>query len=183
LNRRQPLLGILLGLLTFLVTPLVTIVILLPFFLLGKVSETFNPITIIEKIFDLRGLGGFFAAQFIIIGVLAFFGDFATAIISWLINQSKKLATITFFSALIFQFVSAAIILPLTINKSKETMSAEIESEKAYQNFARIGNVSFEIQEPYSDIEIGNRHPEYGFMYKKLKTQLSGFNRIMKNMA
>ncbi len=48
-------------------------------------------------------------------------------------------------------------------------MRAEIESEKAYQNFARIGNVSFEIQEPYSDIEIGNRHPEYGFMYKKLK--------------
>jgi hypothetical protein len=172
LNRKQSLLAVFLGLLTFVVTPLVAIVILLPFLLLGKISEAFNPTIIISKIFELRGLGGFLTAQFTIIGVSAFIGDFATAIISWLINHSKKLATISFVSALIFQFVSVAIIFTLTIKDSKETMMAEIRSEKVYQQFAKIGNVGFKVQEPYSDIEIDNLHPEYGLIYKKLQINI-----------
>jgi hypothetical protein len=172
LNRKQSLLAVFWGLLAFVVTPLVAIVILLPFFLLGKISESFNPTIIISKIFELRGLGGFFTAQFTVIGVSAVIGAFATAIISWLINHSKKLATITFVSALIFQFVSVAIIFTLTIKDSKETMMAEIRSEKVYQHFAKIGNVGFEVKEPYSDIEIDNLHPEYGLLYKKLQINI-----------
>jgi hypothetical protein len=172
LNRKRSLLAVFWGLLAFVVTPLVAIVILLPFLLLGKISESFNPTIIISKIFELRGLGGFFTAQFTVIGVSALIGAFATAIISWLINHSKKLATITFVSALIFQFVSVAIIFTLTIKDSKETMMAEIRSEKVYQHFAKIGNVGFEVKEPYSDIEIDNLHPEYGLLYKKLQINI-----------
>lgn len=161
--------AILLGLLTFVVTPVVAIIVAVPFFFLGKISESFNPIVIIAGIFGLRELGGFFAAQFILITFLALLGDFGTAIISWFINRSKKLATITFVSALIFQFVSVAVVLPATIRKSQETIQSGIESEKSYQQFAQIGDVSFDVQEPYSDVEIGNRHPEYGPMYKKLR--------------
>ena len=69
-SKRRPLLAIFLGLLTFVVTPLVTIVIALTFLLLGTISEAFNPIIIIAKIPGLRGLGGFFSAQFILIGFL-----------------------------------------------------------------------------------------------------------------
>ena len=161
--------AILLGLLTFVVTPVIAIVVAIPFFFLGKISESFNPIVIIAGIFGLRELGGFFAAQFILIAFLALLGDFGTAIISWFINRSRKLATITFVSALVFQVVSVAIVLPATIRKSQETIQSGIESEKSYQQFAQIGDVSFDVQEPYSDIEIGNRHPEYGPMYKKLR--------------
>lgn len=172
MNRKRSLLAVFWGLLAFVVTPLVAIVILLPFLLLGKISESFNPTIIISKIFELRGLGGFFTAQFTVIGVSAVIGAFATAIISWLINHSKKLATITFVSALIFQFVSVAIIFTLTIKDSKETMMAEIRSEKVYLHFAKIGNVGFEVKEPYSDIEIDNLHPEYGLLYKKLQINI-----------
>jgi len=161
--------AIFLGLLTFVVTPVVAIVVVIPFFFLGKISESFNPIVIIASIFGLRELGGFFAAQFILIAFLALLGDFGTAIISWFINRSRKLATITFVSAFVFQVVLVAIVLPTTIRKSQETIQYGIESEKSYQQFAQIGDVSFDVQEPYSDIEIGNRHPEYGPMYKKLR--------------
>ena len=44
-----------------------------------------------------------------------------------------------------------------------------IEREKAFQQFAEIGNISYELQEQYSDREISNLHPEYGPIYKKLK--------------
>jgi hypothetical protein len=168
-SKRQSLLAVFFGLLTFVVTPLVAIVILLPFLLLGKISDAFNPTIIIANNFELLGLGGFFAAQLIIIGFFALIGDFATAIISWLINHSKKLATITFVSALIFQSVSVAIILTMTIKNPQETMMAGIISEKVYQQFAKIGNVGFEVQDPYSDIEIDNLYPEYGLIYKKLQ--------------
>jgi len=168
-SKRQLLIAISLGLLTFVITPLVTIAIVLPFLLLGKVSEAFNPIIIISKISGLQGLGGFFAAQFILIGFFALAGNFATAIISWLINHSKKLAAVTFLSALTLQFVALAIILPMTIRQSQRTMVAGIEHEKAIQQFAEIGNISYEVQEPYSDREISNLHPEYGPIYKKLK--------------
>ena len=150
-SKRQLLIAISLGLLTFVITPLVTIAIVLPFLLLGKVSEAFNPIIIISKISGLQGLGGFFAAQFILIGFFALAGNFATAIISWLINHSKKLAAVTFLSALTLQFVALAIILPMTIRQSQRTMVAGIEHEKAIQQFAEIGNISYEVQEPYSD--------------------------------
>jgi hypothetical protein len=56
----------------------------------------------------------------------------------------------------------------MTIKDSQETMRAGIESEKSYQQFAKIGNASFDVQEPYPDAEIGNRHPEHGPVYKKL---------------
>jgi hypothetical protein len=71
-----------LGLLTFVVTAVVALVITIPFFFLGKVSESFNPLVIIAEVFGLRELGGFFAAQFILILFLALLGDFGTAIIS-----------------------------------------------------------------------------------------------------
>jgi len=161
--------AILLGLLTFIVTPVISIVFAIPFFFLGKVSERFNLIVIIAGIFGLRELGGFFTAQFILIGIFALLGDFATAIISLFINRSKKFALITFISALIFQLVAVTIIVPLTIKQSQRIIEAGIESEKSYQQYAKIGNVDFAIQ-PYSDSDReANRYPEYGPIGKKLE--------------
>lgn len=156
--------SILLGFLTFVITPLFAI----PFFFLSKLSENSNPISIIASILGLRELGGFFVAQLILITFFALLGDIGTSIVSWFINRSKKLATVTFVSALLFQFLLAAILLPATIRKSQEAIKSGIEGEECYQKYAQIGVVSFDLKEPYSEVEIDNRHPEYGPLYKKL---------------
>lgn len=168
-SKRPSLFAILLGLLTFLVTPVVVIVIALPFLFFKEISEAYNPIVIIAKITGLGELGGFFAAQFIFIGLLALMGDFATAIISWLIHRSKKLAVLTFFSALALQFVAVGIILPITVKQSQRTIAAGREHEKSFEQYAAIGNIGYELQGQYSDREITNLHPEYGPLYKKLE--------------
>lgn len=163
------LVAVLLGLLTFVVTPLVAVIIAVPFIFLGKISEGLNPIIFVAAILGLRELGGFFAAQFTLTVFVSLLGDGAVAAISWFINRSKKLAAVTFVSAVIFQCVSDLIIFPVVVQRSRETMLAGIESEKSYQQLARIGNVSFDVQEPYSDVEMDNRRPEYGRLYKKLQ--------------
>ncbi len=161
--------AILLGLLTFVVTPLVAIIIAVPFFFLVQISDNLNPIVIIASLFGLRKLGGFFLAQFILIATLALLGDFVTAIISWFTNRSKKLATITFISALIFQIVVISITIPRVMKQSQRTLEVGIEAEKSYQQFAKIGDIGYDI-EPYPASEpIGNSFPEYGSMGKKLE--------------
>lgn len=160
--------AILLGLLTFVVTPVTATIIAIPFFLLGKIFESFNLMPA-ANIFGLREIGGFFVAYFILTGILALLGDYATAVISWFINRSKKLAAITFVSALMFQLVLVAIVLPMTIKESREITEARIEYEKSFRQFAKIGNASFSVHEPYPDVEIVNRRLEYGHMYKKLR--------------
>lgn len=161
-------LAILLGLLTFVVTGVISLVIAIPFFFLDKISESFNPIVIIAGIFGLRELGGFFAAQFILIAIFALLGDFGTAIISWFINRSKKLASITFVSALVFQIVAIAFVLPATLKKSQETMNAGIEREKSYEQYATIGDVSFEPQEPFKFSYALNGQLTEASLFKKL---------------
>ncbi|OGW51243.1 MAG: hypothetical protein A2Z50_06490 [Nitrospirae bacterium RBG_19FT_COMBO_42_15] len=161
--------AVLLGLLTFVVTPIITIIIGAPIYFLAKLSDNFN-LTVILNIIGFREISGFFAAYFILSGLFALLGDFATAIISWLINnRSKKLAAITFVSALVFQLVLVAIVVPMTIRESQVLTESIIEYEKSFRQFAKIGNASFSVQEPYSDAEIGNRRPEYGPKYKKLR--------------
>lgn len=147
LPRGDLILAILLGLLTFVVTGLITLIIASLFFFLGKIFGNFNPIIIIARIFGLRELGGFFAAQFILIAVFALLGDFVTAIISWFLNQSKKLAAITFFSALFFQILVTAFVTPAVLKKSQETMNRGIARENSYKGYATIGEVNVNLQE------------------------------------
>lgn len=161
-------LAIFLGLLTFVVTGVIALVIAIPFLFLGKISESFNPIVIIAGIFGLRELGGFFAAQFILIAVFALLGDFGTAVISWFINRSKKLASITFVSALIFQIIAVAFVLPATLKKSQETMNAGIEREKSYEQYATIGDISVEPQEPFKFSYALNGQLTEAPLFKKL---------------
>src|SRR3989344_7203729 len=87
--KRKFWLSILLGLFAFIVAPAIALITAVPFFLLGKISESFNPLVIIAGVFGLQELGGFFAAQFILIAVFALAGDLGTAIISWFVNHSK----------------------------------------------------------------------------------------------
>ena len=161
-------LAILLGLLTFVITGAIALAISIPFFFLGKISESFNPIVIIAGIFGLRELGGFFAAQFILIAVFALIGDFGSAIVSWVINRSKKLAAITFVSALIFQIIFVAIVLPATLKISQKIMNAGIAHEKSYGQYATIGDVSFELQEPFSESRGINGKLVEVSLFKKL---------------
>jgi len=163
---RSTLLAIALGLLTFIITPLVALLFAL---LISKTGQAFNPLVMIAKFFSLQGLGGFFIAEIMLISIIALLGNFIVAIISWSISRSKKLAAITFCSALVFQFVSAAVSIPISMRRSGEIARQGIETERSYQQFAKIGNVSYEVKEPGSDIEMGNSHPEYGPKYKKLE--------------
>ena len=167
LPKGKLLIAILLGLLTFVVTPITSTIIAIPFFFLGKLSES-SPTAILMNIFGLRELGGYFIAYFLLFGFLVLLGDFTTAVISWFVTRSNKLATITFLSALSFQIVIAAIVVPMAMKESGDTMEAGITSAMSYQHSAKIGNAGFTLHEPYSDVEIGNRHPEYGPLYKKL---------------
>lgn len=161
--------AILLGLLTFMLTPLVALLVAVPLLLLENLSETFNPIIITAKIFGLQDLDGFFAAQFLFIGALALAGDFAAAIVSLKTGRSKKLAAITFFSALAFQCLALGTFLPITMKQSQKTMEAGIAREQAYAGYATVGDLRYEVHEPYSDQEITNLHPEYGPLYKTLE--------------
>ena len=136
---------------------------------MGKIPETFNPITTIAKNSGLQGLGGFIAAQFIFLGLLAVIGDFAAALISWRAYQSKKLATLTFISAIIFQVVAVLIVLPTTVGQSQGIIESGIEREKKYKQYAQLGDIKYEVYEPFSDREITNLHPEYGTIYKRLE--------------
>jgi hypothetical protein len=145
------LLAILLGLLTYVVTSIIALAIAIPFFFFGKVSESFDSTVIIAGVFGIRELGGFFAAQFILILFFALLGDFGTAFISWLINRSKRLAFVTFVSALVFQIFAAAVVLPATMRKSQDILNAGIERERSLQQYATIGDVSVEVQEPFSE--------------------------------
>jgi hypothetical protein len=164
--KKKLLIAILLGLLTFIVTPLVAMIIAIPFFFLG--SDNFNPAVIIASIFGLRELGGLFLAQFILIATLALLGDLATAIISWFINRTKRLAVITFITALVLQVVISSITVHSTMKQSQKTMEAGIEAEKSYQQFAKIGEVGYEIKPYPASTPIANSFPEYGPMGKKL---------------
>jgi len=157
-----------LGLLTFIITPLVVLVIIVPLLLLGMISESFNPIIVLAKILDLQDLGGFFAAQFVLMGLLALSGDFVAALLSWRVSHSSASATITFFSALTFQCVGLGIILPLTVKQSQRTMEDSLARELAYAQHATIGEASYETKGKYSDDEITNLYPEYGPLYRKL---------------
>lgn len=167
--KRKLRIAILLGLLTFVVTPVVEAIVGIPFLFFNQIPESFNPIVIIAGILGLRELSGFFAAHFILVGLLALLGNFATALISWFMYRSKKLAAVTFFSALLFQFVLAVIVIALVVKESEGITKSTSESEMAYLQFAKIGNVSFAMQGPYADAEIDNRHPEYGPLYKQLQ--------------
>ncbi len=168
-TKKRVLQAIAMGLLTFAVTPIVTLLITVPLLIFGKISEAFNPIIIVSRIFDFRELGGFFASQLFFVGVLTLIGDFATAILSWRKFYSKKLAAITFLSAISFQFIAVGIILPLTIQQSRRIIEAGIAHESAYGQYATIGKIGSEVYGKYSDQEITNLHPEFGPLYKKLE--------------
>lgn len=167
--KKKILVAILLGLLTFVITPVIAFIIAIPFFFLGKVSGIFNPIGIIAGIFGLRDLGGFFAAQIILIGFFALIGDLGTAMVSRFINRSKKLVVITFVSALIFQVGSVAIFLPPALKKSQQAMQRGIEREKSFGQYAEIGDVTYEVQGVDPGLNFNNPHPEFGDIYSKLK--------------
>ena len=167
---RKYLFSILLGTLTFGVTPAIALIFSLPFLIPDLIPASYNPIKIITSIFGLTEATGYFAAQFIFIGLFALLGDFMTGLISLFINnRSKKLAFITFVSAIVFQVLFLVIFIPVTANTSQEIMETGIEKEGAYQKFAKIGNVNFSVKNTYSKTEIDNQHPEYGPFYKKLE--------------
>ena len=151
--------AILLGLLTFVVTGIfavIIIVILLPF--------KINLATLL-----LFGVwSGHVATQLGLFILFALLGDFGTAIISWLVNRSKKLASITFVSALIFQIIALTVVIPAILKKSQETMSAGITKENSYTQYATIGDVSIDPQEPFRFPYASNGKMTEVPLYKKL---------------
>ena len=149
------LLAILLGLLTFFITSVIALIVIILFLPFG-----IN----VAAILLYGAWGGYVVAQFTLFILFALFGNFGTAIISWFINRSKKLATITFFSALIFQIIVITIGIPLTLKKSQKTMNAGIEIEKSFKKYATIGDVKFEVQEPFSKFVNGKEV----FLFQKL---------------
>lgn len=165
--KRPYLKAVSLGLLTFIVTPLVSIALGFVLLILGKLSEFFNLITFISYIAGLQGLGGYIAAKLIFIGFFALMGNAVTAIISWLIIRSKLLAGVTFISALGFQILLVFLVVHHVIKTTHVYQEAGGKANKVYQHYAKIGNVRYELQEPYSDHEIDNLVPEYGAIYKR----------------
>jgi hypothetical protein len=168
-SKRQLPAAILLGLLTFVVTPVTATIIAIPLFLLGKASGDASPTLMVAKLLGFREITGYLTAYFLLIGVFALVGDLATAVISWFINRSRKLAVVTFLSAFLFQGILVAVVVPVILKKSNEAVEAGIARERAYQKTARMGDPGFELHEPYSDAELLNRHPEFGPLHKKLR--------------
>ncbi len=153
------LLAILLGLLTFVVTGLLALVVIILFLPFG-----INLATILVAGF----WGGYIVLQFALFILFALLGDFGTAVISWFINRSKKLASITFVSALIFQIIAIAVVIPATLKKSQETMNAGIAKEKSYTQYATINYVSVDPQEPFKFSYALNGKMTEVTLFKKL---------------
>lgn len=131
--------AILLGLLTFIVTGILAVVLMV-IFLPFKIN--------IAALLLVGAWGGYAAIQLGLFILFALLGDFGTAVISWFVNRSKKLASITFVSALIFQIIALAVVIPATLKKSQETMNAGIAEEKSYTQYAIIGDITVDPQEP-----------------------------------
>jgi hypothetical protein len=167
-KKRLPI-AIMLGLLTFVVTPVTSVIVAAPLFLLGKISGDVSPTVVVANLLRLREITGYLAAYFLLIAVFALIGDLATAAISWLINRSRKLAFITFVSAFLFQGMLVAVVVPLTTKKSQKDVEAVIARERSYQKMAGVGDVRYEVQEPYTDAEIRNSRPEFGRLHRKLR--------------
>lgn len=151
--------AILLGLLTFVVTGIlavIIIVVLLPF----KIN--------LATLLLFGAWGGYAAIQFGLFILFALLGDFGTAVISWFVSRSKKLASITFVSALVFQIIALAVIIPATLKKSQETMNAGIAKENSYTQYAIIGDVSVDPQEPFKFSYALNGKMAEVSLYKKL---------------
>lgn len=133
--------AVLLGLLTFVVTgvaALIIIIALLPFGI--------N----LAAILLYGAWGGFIGAQVGLFILFVLFGDFCTAVISWFVTGSKKLSVVTFVSALIFQAMAITLMVPATMKTTQTFKEATIAAEESYTQYATMGNVSVEAQEPFT---------------------------------
>jgi hypothetical protein len=151
--------AVLLGLLTFVITGIlaaIIIIVLLPF----KIN--------LAALLLYGAWGGYAAIQFGLFALFILLGDVATAVVSWFVNHSKKLASVTFVSALIFQIVALAIIIPTTLKKSQETMNAGIAQEESYEQYAVIEDVKVEPQEPFKFTYALNGKLTEALLFKKL---------------
>ncbi len=172
------------GFLTFIISPITATIILSPYIIFIKVSgqtevpEAFNPIIIIGNLLNLEGLGGYFVLTFIFLGLFLLLGDFVTAIISYFIYHSKKLALITFVSALIFQILALGIILPYQTFKSQRILDEGKKYEESFKTYANIGdNIDLRVSNLFSKVELAAQHRQMesylGKLYKKLDINIS----------
>lgn len=163
------LVSFLMGLLTFAIYPLILFIALAIFFVLGKISENFNPIIIIAKIFHLREIIGFFASYLILIILLGLLSNFGAAMISWRVNRSKKLAAITFFAALIFQIIFVVTTFSATSKKSQENIASSKRQEESFKEYAHIDDdISFELEDPFTYAQALHGKVEEVSVFKKL---------------
>lgn len=172
--KKKVLLAILLGPLTYFVAPFVILAITVPFFLLGKIlSQDLLLLTIIAKIFHLEGALGYFGGLFIFLGLFMLLSDLTVAIISWFIFRSKKLALVSFISALLFQILILGIGIPMMNRAEQESTEAYTKLRDEYQTYAKINGATFKMDEEFSkewDIMIPNKLPEEdGPRYKILQ--------------
>lgn len=118
-------------------------------------------------------LGGYFALQFGLLILFALLGDVGAALISWKINGSKKLALITFFSALIFQIISVTVFFKSGVEDSHKSMNEAITEEKSYTNYAKIIDISVEAREPFKFLYALNGKMTEVDLFKKLIFNIS----------
>lgn len=152
----------LLGLLTFVLTPLVAVLLALPFWLLGEAVQAYSPLLLLARLFALQGLTGFFLAQFLLIAGLALTGDSLAALLSWRLSRSMRLAALTFVSAMGLQIAAVTLFSP--VPSGMPSPGAD-----PFQGRAAIGEVTAAVGEAYREVEITNRHPEFGPLHKRLR--------------
>lgn len=159
-----------LGALGFVVTPLASTVLLLPFVLLSKFNEALNPIEIVARLTRLEdsGLGGFFLVVMILVVGMVLVGSALTVFLCRRAVHSRKLAVITFISALGLQLAVGAVVFIFTMQRAQSTMQEGIEQERAYQQYARIGEIVYSAHEPYTDWQAVNGQMVQTSLYRRL---------------
>lgn len=153
--------AILLGLLTFVVTGLVAfiiVIVLLPF-----------GINLAEILLaGFWGGPGYALAQAGLFILFILLGNFCTALISWFIHRSRKLAAATFVSALAFQGVVFVILVSGAMKQAQMIKEETIAGENAYTQYATMGDVRIEPQEPFNFSYFLDGEPVEVKMFKKL---------------
>jgi hypothetical protein len=117
--------------------------------LLNTVLKDFHPVIAVAGPLGLKeaGLGGFFISQFIVVAFLVLLSGGGSALVSWFVFHSRKLAVVTFCSAIIIVIIQAVFVSWMMTSGMRPVK----EAEEALSRYASLGEAGFEVAEPFSE--------------------------------
>jgi len=149
-SRGNVFIAIVLSLLTLFATPAIFLIILFPLGYLQNFSENFNPVFLMYHLTGLGSeMGAYYLNLFLVILFLALLGDLLTAFITWFLYRSVKLTTVTFAAAVVLQVIVGSVFSYSALQNGQKILTETKKLEQMLQQYAKVGEASFEMQGPF----------------------------------